>query len=197
MIIGTAGDNMNCWCSSIPVASPTSPTTMYSTSFWGYRVDQLYNRRDSNDNYDNHIRNLKVETDSTYEGISFVNDNSKIFLLNSDTSTSGGVYATLYGLTYGTNPLVDIYSEELIPTTKILNAFSDVGNTTKARTGMLGFVGNLTENLMIAIFGEGIKLIPITPPSNKIVKATAASDNILGISSDNYAAGDTASIYTV
>ena len=44
---------------------------------------------------------------------------------------------------------------------------------------------------------EGIKLIPIIPPSNKITKATAASDNILGISSDNYAAGDTASIYTV
>lgn len=188
---------MNCWCSSIPVASSVSPTTIYSTSFWGYRTDQLYNRKDSNDSYDNHIRNLKVKTDSAYEGISFVNDNSKIFLLNSDTSTSGGVYATLYGLTYGTNPLVDIYSEELIPTTKILNAFSDVGNTTKARTGMLGFFGNLAENLMIAIFGEGIKLIPIIPPSNKIVKATAASGNILGISSNNYAAGDTASIYTV
>lgn len=141
--------------------------------------------------------NLKVSTGSDYEGISFVNDNSKIFLLNSDTAAAGGVYATLYSLTYGTSQMTDIFSEELIPTTKILNAFSAIGDTSRLRTGMLGFFGNLTENLMIAIFGEGIKLIPIIPPSNKIAKATAASDNILGISSDNYAAGDTASIYTV
>lgn len=188
---------MNCWCSSIPTASSLSPTTIYSTSFWGYRADQLYNRTDSSSYYDNHSMNLKVSTGSDYEGISFVNDNSKIFLLNSDTAAAGGVYATLYSLTYGTSQMTDIFSEELIPTTKILNAFSAIGDTSRLRTGMLGFFGNLTENLMIAIFGEGIKLIPIIPPSNKIAKATAASDNILGISSDNYAAGDTASIYTV
>lgn len=197
MIVGNCGDNIDCWLSSISVASSLVTTNLYSSSFWGYRLDQFYNRSDTDSHSDNHCINLKVETGSDYEGISFVNDNSKIFLLNSDTAASGGVYATLYSLTYGTSELTDIYSEELIPTTKILNAFSAVGDTARARTGMLGFFGNLAENLMIAVFGEGIKLIPIIPPLNKIAKATAASKNILGISSDNYAAGDIASIYTV
>lgn len=126
--------------------------------------------------YNNYLNNV---------GISYYNGIDKIFFLYNNSLN--GAYAQLYQLSdYSTTNF--IYST-LISPTQVLGAFS------ATYASNIGYCGSVLDDCAIAIYGDGIKIFPIIPPTNQVAKITSANQKIYGVASADCAAGETAQIY--